>query len=211
MKKQYLKHAEKSSILASSIALLIIILILFCNTLCRGQTIEQLQQEVDILKQQIEVEKNNLEPILDMADQAKDHAKKFTLYNDKLNYEDALKYGFYVEVYARKRNLDPDLVVAIIITESHANYLVESSVGAIGLMQIHYKVWKKVIDLSKKELFEPKTNIRYGTKILKYYLDRYDGNVVDAVRAYNTGSRKKLNPNYTTKVLNTYFNIKTEK
>ena len=188
MKKEDLEHAEKSAILASIIAILVVILVLIFNSISHGQTIEQLNQELKVLRQQMESEKQQMQPLLEIAEKAEEHATKFMEYNDKLKYVDAVKYGFYVEAYSRKRDLDSDLVVAIIITESHANYLAKSCIGAIGLMQIHYKVWKKEIKKTQKELYNPKTNIRYGTKILKYYLDKYDGNALDAVMAYNTGS-----------------------
>lgn len=189
--------------------LIIIALLLFLNTYASASAynLKQINQDITLLQQQLKIEKKRHQVLSNILELSEQHAKKFIRYNKKLDYNVALRYGLYIEKYARKRNLKSNLIVAIIITESHANYRAKSYVGAIGLMQIYYKVWKKEINLSQEQLYSPETNIRYGTKILKYYIDRYNGNIVDAVCAYNTGSKKKLNPNYTNKVLNMYFKM----
>lgn len=38
-----------------------------------------------------------------------------------------------------------------------------------------------------EDLADPELNIRYGTYFLRYLLDRYDGDVVAALAAYNAG------------------------
>lgn len=187
---------------------LIIIIILLYSANVMAYNAKQLENDILLLQKQIETENKRLQPIIDMHKNAKLHANKFIQYNIKLDYDTAVQYGFFVEKYAKKRNINPNLIVAIIITESHAKIRAKSNVGAVGLMQIYYDVWKNEIGISEEELYDPETNVRYGTKILKYYLDRYDGNVVDALMGYNTGSRDKINMNYINKVLNTYFKIK---
>ena len=186
------------------------LLILLTTRLSYSQLvkIEKVQKEIEILKIQIENEKRRMEPLIQILEQSEKHAKKLMLYNKNLTELEALRYGFYVEKYSRIRNVDPDLVVAIIIIESHVNSKAVSCVQAVGLMQIHYRVWYSEIKKTKQELFDPETNIEYGTYILRYYLDKYDDDMMDAIVAYNTGSRKKINPDYTTKVCNMYFNIK---
>lgn len=164
--------------------------------------------EIHILKSKLNQEKQIVNHYLSILKAAKKHAIKLIRYNKNLQFEDAIKYGFWIEIYAQKRDLDPDLIISIIIVESHVNFKAESHIGAVGLMQIHHKVWKSEICSTKKEMFIPKVNIRYGTKILKYYITKYNNNLIDGVMAYNTGSAKKVNYKYVRKVFNIYFNLK---
>lgn len=41
------------------------------------------------------------------------------------------------------------------------------------------------------ELFSPETNLTYGARHLKNYLNKYEDNVEDALSAYNAGSPRK--------------------
>lgn len=45
-------------------------------------------------------------------------------------------------------------------------------------------------------LHDPEVNIYLTTAYLRYQLDRYDGNITDAVAAYNAGSVRKKNGAY---------------
>ncbi len=68
-----------------------------------------------------------------------------------------------------------------------------SSAGARGLMQITPDTADTIENLSGGETFvyedlaDPELNIRYGTFYLAYLLDKYDGDVVAALAAYNAG------------------------
>ncbi len=90
-------------------------------------------------------------------------------------------------------DLDPFLVAAVIYAESHYNPKAQSPVGARGLMQlmpltaagIARKLGDDSFTISK--LFDPATNIEYGTFHLQGLMGRYDGAVAPAVVAYNGG------------------------
>ena len=80
--------------------------------------------------------------------------------------------------------IDPQLMLAVIAIESNFNRYAQSGAGAQGLMQV-MPFWKKELGSKSDDLFNPRVNIRYGSKILKYYLDRYSPSVPRALAAYN--------------------------
>ncbi len=85
---------------------------------------------------------------------------------------------------ATRADLDPKLVLAVIQVESRFDRFAVSSSGARGLMQI-MPFWKKEIGHPDDDLFNPRTNLRYGCAILRYYLDQQRGRLSDALAAYN--------------------------
>lgn len=89
-----------------------------------------------------------------------------------------------VRYEARRAGLDPQLVLAVIDVESHFRKYAISSAGARGLMQV-MPFWVEQIGVPGQDLFEERTNLRYGCTILRYYLDRENGNLVNALGRYN--------------------------
>ena len=93
---------------------------------------------------------------------------------------------------ARLRNLDPELVIAVIEVESGGYHLAVSHVGAMGLMQLlpataEELAGKHDIDWNGPDtLFDPTTNVKLGTAYLRELADRY-GDVSVALAAYNWG------------------------
>ena len=75
-------------------------------------------------------------------------------------------------------------MLALIEVESGFYRFAVSDSGAQGLMQV-MPFWKKEIGHPRDNLFEPKTNLRYGCTILKYYLDLMDGDLGEALAQYN--------------------------
>lgn len=88
---------------------------------------------------------------------------------------------------ATKVNLQPELVLAVIHVESRFNRWAISHAGAQGLMQI-MPFWLKEIGRPGDNLFDLKTNVRFGCTILSYYLKKEKGNLTRALGRYN-GSR----------------------
>jgi len=93
-------------------------------------------------------------------------------------------------------SLDPLLILAVMAVESSYNPVAESGVGAKGLMQILPSTAQFIAHRSGGTRFElrdlanPQINISYGSWYLRYLLDRYDGNEVAAVAAYNAGHER---------------------
>jgi len=85
---------------------------------------------------------------------------------------------------ATRAGLIPELVLAVIEVESNFNQFAISRAGAIGLMQV-MPFWLKEIGHPEDNLFDARTNLRLGTTILKYYLDKEDGNLTRALARYN--------------------------
>ncbi len=116
-----------------------------------------------------------------------------------------------IEEAAKKYNVDPKLVQAVINVESANNPTVVSNKGAVGLMQL----MKDTADsLGVKNRFDPKQNVFGGSKYLRMMLDRFDGDVKLALSAYNAGPAAveeyndippyKETQRYVEKVLNNY-------
>ena len=108
------------------------------------------------------------------AADATEAAKPLSPYEDIIR-EAAVKYG-----------VDPDLVRAVIRTESNFNPLAKSGAGAKGLMQRMPRLAK---ELGISNPFDPRENVLGGTKYLSKLLDRHDGDVRLALASYNAGPR----------------------
>jgi soluble lytic murein transglycosylase-like protein len=80
--------------------------------------------------------------------------------------------------------LKPELVLAVIHVESAFNRFAISSAGARGLMQV-MPFWMDEIGRPEDNLFDLDTNLRYGCTILRFYLDKEDGNLSRALARYN--------------------------
>lgn len=102
-------------------------------------------------------------------------------------------YADEIRKNAMRYNHDPNLLLAIIQTESNFRWTKVSSKGAIGLMQIMEDTANWVIDQSgygedvRQSLAHPTVNIAIGSWYLRYLLEQYDQNLVVALAAYNAG------------------------
>ncbi|MDH5258000.1 MAG: lytic transglycosylase domain-containing protein [Gammaproteobacteria bacterium] len=89
-----------------------------------------------------------------------------------------------IHAEARRANLQPELVMAVIQIESNFDRWAISRVGARGLMQV-MPFWLKEIGRPGDDLFNAKTNLRMGCTILRHYLDKENGNLIKALGRYN--------------------------
>lgn len=94
---------------------------------------------------------------------------------------------------SREYGLDPDLVFAVIRTESHFEPKAVSHAGAEGLMQImpvtaEWIAWRRGYTHEREKVFEPAYNIDMGCYLLSYLLDYYKNDLILAVAAYNAGA-----------------------
>jgi soluble lytic murein transglycosylase len=103
-----------------------------------------------------------------------------------------LRHEDIIRQQAADKGLDPALIAGVIYTESRFRDQT-SHAGAKGLMQI---LPSTAHDIARKsggtafvqgDLANPQVNISYGSFYLRYLLQRYGGNEVLAIAAYNAG------------------------
>jgi len=86
---------------------------------------------------------------------------------------------------ATRSELAPELVLAVIDVESGFDRYAISSASALGLMQI-MPFWVEEVGRDDKNvLFDIRFNILLGCRILKYYLDMENGDLVGGLGRYN--------------------------
>ncbi|MCL2586889.1 MAG: lytic transglycosylase domain-containing protein [Firmicutes bacterium] len=100
-----------------------------------------------------------------------------------LKHQDAIKSA------STEFDIEPDLIASIIRAESGFRHNVISSKGAVGLMQLMPSTARWIAQSNDIDLTDPETNIRLGTKYLRYLFDRF-GDLRTVLIAYNAGEGK---------------------
>lgn len=109
-----------------------------------------------------------------------------------------------VHLEAARTQLDPELVLAVIQVESNFDRFAISSAGARGLMQV-MPFWLGEIGRPNDNLFHIRTNLRMGCTILRYYLDKENGDLPRALARYNGSVGKSWYPNRVFKALRKHW------
>ncbi|MEG0873433.1 MAG: lytic transglycosylase domain-containing protein [Clostridia bacterium] len=89
-----------------------------------------------------------------------------------------------ISISSKKYGVDENLIKSIIKVESDFNPNCVSSAGAKGLMQL---MPENCRDLGVTNPFDINQNIDGGTRHIKEYLDKYNGDTKMALMAYNGG------------------------
>ena len=113
-----------------------------------------------------------------LADMASRLAKKMPDWPTRRDFLITVQYE------ATRAGLDPQLVLGLIEHESNFRKFAVSSAGARGFMQV-MPFWLSNIGNPDQDLFHLRTNLRYGCTILRYYLDRENGDYFRALGRYN--------------------------
>ena len=130
--------------------------------------------------------------LLDMSNRLKKKIK---------NPEKRLQLLRQIHQEAKKAELHPELVLAVIDVESNFDRFAISTAGAQGLMQV-MPFWLKEIGQPRDSLFNVRTNLRMGCTILKYYIKKEKGDLTRALARYNGSLGRYKYPNKVFKFLN---------
>lgn len=103
-----------------------------------------------------------------------------------------LNHSSVIREQAAAKQVPAELIAAVIYAETGFNPR-RSPAGAEGLMQLLPSTGEFIarnsggIAYRHDDLGDPEINIRYGTWLLRWLLQRYSGNRSEAVAAYNAG------------------------
>lgn len=98
-----------------------------------------------------------------------------------------LRWETLIVQEANRRSLDPDFVASLVWRESRGDPNAIGPGGSVGLMQIMPKEsgfsWRP----SKEVLLDPAANLFWGTRTLSIIIQQGNGDVFNALAAYNGG------------------------
>jgi soluble lytic murein transglycosylase len=107
-----------------------------------------------------------------------------------------LDYWPLIQEHARKHDLDPYLVAALIGQESTFDAQIRSVANAIGLMQVmpatgaRYARQMGISGFSEQRLTDPLVNVRIGTQYLADLFRRFAGKEHYVIASYNAGEHR---------------------
>jgi len=120
----------------------------------------------------------------DLFPQLKKSAQLLLKYNPRLDYMTALGYAY--KIYdCSDDTVSLNILTALIVVESSADYKAVSNKGALGLTQVMPRIWK----YDKHLLADPYKNIEIGSTILRHYIARHG--LLGGLSAYNSGKKNR--------------------
>ena len=108
--------------------------------------------------------------------------------------EERIEILTLVHMEAKRVNLPPELILAVIEVESNFDRYAVSVAGALGLMQV-MPFWIDEIGRPDDNLLHTSTNLRYGCTILRFYYDKEKGDLRRALGRYNGSLGRRKYPN----------------
>ena len=198
------------------------------QNMMQGSSLKSAQQRVIQLESLITEQTKEAAPVRPTtSDDKNDKAVNLPAFSDYMKSASAQKLKYkvselpalskgqiqeMVKTAAQKHGVDDRLVMALIKQESNYNTAAVSKAGAMGLMQLMPATAQS---LGVSNPFSPQQNIEGGVKHLKTLLEKYNGNLILALAAYNAGSGSvekyggvppyKETQNYVKKVLENYL------
>ena len=113
--------------------------------------------------------------------------KQLSMISEKVREEffhKEVPFGSIIYKEAKKNNVRPELVAAVVQAESKFKPTARSGAGAVGLMQLVPRTGRW---MGARDLTNPAQNVAAGAKYLKYLDERFDGNETKIIAAYNAG------------------------
>lgn len=129
-----------------------------------------------------------------LAEMSKRLAKRIPNESERLEFLTTLHWE------ASRAGVDPQLMLGLIHVESGFRKYAVSPVGARGYTQV-MPFWVRTIGTRDHNLFQLRTNLRYGALILRHYIDIERGDLYRALGRYN-GSLGR--PEYPTLVVSAW-------
>ena len=99
-----------------------------------------------------------------------------------------------IQYESTRADLDTQVILGLIEVESRFRQYAISNVGAKGLMQV-MPFWQRYIGTEEHNLFDIRTNLRYGCTILRHYSSMENGNLTRALARYNGSLGSSRYPN----------------
>jgi len=95
-------------------------------------------------------------------------------------------YGELIHAVARRHDLNPELVAAMVRCESSFDPRAESPQGARGLLQLMPATAER-FGVSYLELHDPEVNLEAGARYISWLADRFDDDLPRVLAAFNSG------------------------
>ncbi|MEM9107050.1 MAG: lytic transglycosylase domain-containing protein [Pseudomonadota bacterium] len=105
------------------------------------------------------------------------------------------EFSKLINAYAKKHGVPSDLAHAVVRVESNFNPKARGRAGEVGLMQIKLGTARLMgYRGTKRDLYDPETNIKYGMKYLGQAHELSGGSTCGTILRYNAGhAAKRMN------------------
>ena len=119
----------------------------------------------------------------------------------RYRHADVPNYARWVVYYSARYRVPQIVLAGMVMQESSGKPDARSNCGAVGLTQIRWRFWGEMLQdagiaQTETDLLIPEVSIEAGACILRYLLDKYDGDLQEALKHYSGNAR-----NYTDKVI----------
>ncbi len=125
-------------------------------------------------------------PVLAAIDEAARKASFSWQYDDTVQLDKSLPYCELIQATAKRNNLNPRLVAAVMGAESAARPTAVSHKGAQGLMQLMPATAAR-FGLYGSQVFEPEANLEAGSRYLAWLGEHFAGDLRLMLAGYNAG------------------------
>ena len=161
------------------------------NYIVNPKTVQNFQRAANLL-----FESQNYQQLILLANYYQNLQKNPAIIRQWLQSYFPLAYKEKIIPLAKKNNLDPALILALIREESHFNSTIISSAGAIGIMQLMPFTARDIAARKKislgitnfvKKVQDIDLNLDFGITYLAWEIDRFKNQIPYALAAYNGG------------------------
>lgn len=148
---------------------------------------------------QLEVETEYI-PVNSIINLEYKHAPKWKPYSFINLNEDLQKE---LKAFCDKQQIEYELILAVIKTESDFEWVIGDNGEATGYMQIWKRWWGDFADKYELNIDDETENLKTGTLIIKHLIIKNNGDIGKALTEYNTGEPNETSP-YHQEVMKNY-------